>query len=127
QRGAPAFDPGRLRQPHVLDHRLAVHPQRPGNTAKPIAGQPPPEDLSYLDHPHLPIGHAHLLELEAAWPAQHAPGWRNVAENGWGKVSEKLSRYWGNDSEKRQSSAWRLDSVLGRSSGRSPQAALRPV
>ncbi len=32
-----------------------------------------------------------------------APGWGNVSENRWGKVSEKLSRYWGNDSEKRQS------------------------
>src|SRR5260370_5292330 len=35
-------------------------------------------------------------------PAHGAPGWGNVSENGWGKVSEKLSRYWGNDSEKRQ-------------------------
>jgi hypothetical protein len=31
-----------------------------------------------------------------------APGWGNVSENRWGKVSEKLSRYWGNDLEKRQ-------------------------
>jgi hypothetical protein len=30
-----------------------------------------------------------------------APGWGNVSENRWGKVSEKLSRYWGNDSGKR--------------------------
>jgi len=28
------------------------------------------------------------------------PGGGKFLKNGWGKVSEKLSRYWGNDSEK---------------------------
>src|SRR5437016_7350646 len=43
-------------------------------------------------------------------PAHGAPGWGNVSENRWGKVSEKLSRYWGNDSEKRPSWCPRGDS-----------------
>jgi hypothetical protein len=68
RRGAPARDAGRVGQPHVLGDGLAVHPQRPGNAPQAVAGQPPPHDLSHLDHPHLPIGHAHLLGLEAAWP-----------------------------------------------------------
>src|SRR5713101_6399246 len=38
-------------------------------------------------------------------PAHGAPGWGKVSENRWGKVSEKLSRYWGNVSEKRHGAA----------------------
>src|SRR5207245_5048464 len=84
----------------VPGHRFAVYPQRPGDGAQAVAGQPPPHDLAHLDHPHLDRACPPPWVGGSMARSAPRPGGGMFLKTGWGTVSEKPSRYWGNVSEK---------------------------